>query len=99
MVVKCIDNNLCEDLTLSKDYFVVEEAAEYFVVISDKSEEITCKKSRFRIIQDSELAKKTKATLNELSYQLNNDFSDIKQFNVRKNSKGEIKEISIKFKY
>ncbi|MCS6110164.1 hypothetical protein FDB55_14385 [Clostridium botulinum] len=99
MIVKCIDNNLCDDLTLSKDYLVIEEAPEYFVVISDKSEEITCKKSRFRVIQDGELAKKTKATINELSYQLNNDFSDIKQFNIRKNSKGEIKEISIKFKY
>ncbi|ETJ29159.1 hypothetical protein Q604_UNBC16299G0001, partial [human gut metagenome] len=31
--------------------------------------------------------------------QIENDFSDIKNFNIRKNSKGEIKEISIKFKY
>lgn len=99
MIVKCIDNNLCDDLTLSKDYIVIEEAPEYYVVISDSCEEITCRKSRFKIIQDGELSKKTKATINELSYQLNNEFSDIKQFNIRKNSKGEIKEISIKFKY
>lgn len=99
MIVKCIDNNLCDDLTLSKDYIVIEEAPEYYVVISGSCEEITCRKSRFKIIQDGELSKKTKATINELSYQLNNEFSDIKQFNIRKNSKGEIKEISIKFKY
>ena len=49
MKVKCIDNNLCSTLTLNKEYSVVEEATEDFV--------------------------------------------------IRKNSKGEIKEISIKFKY
>ncbi|MBW6410077.1 hypothetical protein [Clostridium weizhouense] len=99
MIVKCIDNNLCSTLTLGKEYLVIEEAPEYFVIIDDKSEETTCRKSRFKVIEDGELTKKTKATITELTHQLNNDFIDIKQFNIRKNSKGEIKEISIKFKY
>ncbi|GAA0075735.1 hypothetical protein UT300005_01130 [Clostridium sp. CTA-5] len=99
MIVKCIDNNLCSTLTLGKEYLVIEEAPEYFVIIDDKSEETTCRKSRFRIIEDGELAKKTKATITELTHQLNNDFIDIKHFNIRKDSKGQIKEISIKFKY
>ena len=78
---------------------VIEEAPEYYVILDDKNNETTCKKSRFQIIEDGELAKKSKATITELSYQIENDFKDIKQFNIRKNSKGEIKEISIKFKY
>ena len=40
-----------------------------------------------------------KATINELSFQLENEFKDIKNFSIRKNSKGEIKEIIVKFKY
>ena len=48
---------------------------------------------------DNELSKKCKATINELTYQLNHEFSDIKNFSIRKNSKGEIKEVLIKFKY
>ena len=48
---------------------------------------------------DSDLTKKCKATINELSYQLQSDFNDIKNFTIRKNSKGDIKEIIIKFKY
>lgn len=99
MKVKCLDNNLCSTLTLNKEYVVIEEAPEYYVIIDDKSQETTCKKSRFTIVEDGELAKKSKATITELTYQLQNDFQDIKQFNIRKNSKGEIKEISIKFKY
>ena len=67
--------------------------------MDDKNDETICKKSRFEIIEDGELAKKSKATITELSYQIENDFKDIRQFNIRKNSKGEIKEISIKFKY
>ena len=99
MTVKCIDNNLCDTLTLNKEYPVVEEAPEYYVVIDDKRNETTCKKSRFEVIEDSDLAKKAKATVTELNYQIENNFKDIKHFNIRKNSKGEIKEISIKFKY
>ena len=48
---------------------------------------------------DLQLLKKCKATINELAYQLDNEFKDIKNFTIRKNSKGEIKEISVKFKY
>jgi hypothetical protein len=99
MIVKCIDNNLCSSLTLSKEYLVLEEAAEYYVILDDNREEITSRKSRFQVIEDGDLAKKAKATITELTYQVENDFSDIKQFNIRKNSKGEIKEISIKFNY
>ena len=99
MIVKCIDNNLCSSLTLNKEYLVLEEAAEYYVILDDSREEITSRKTRFQIIEDGDLAKKAKATITELSYQVENDCTDIKQFNIRKNSKGEIKEISIKFKY
>ena len=99
MIVRCIDDTLCSTLQLNKEYVVIEEAPEYYVILDGKNNETTCKKSRFQIIEDSELAKKSKATITELSYQIENDFKDIRQFNIRKNSKGEIKEISIKFKY
>ena len=99
MLLKCINNDLCSTLTLNKEYYVLEETSDYYVVIDDEQNETTCKKSRFEIIEDGELAKKSKATITELSYQIENDFKDIRQFNIRKNSKGEIKEISIKFKY
>ncbi|MBC2459946.1 hypothetical protein [Clostridium beijerinckii] len=99
MILKCIDNDLCSTLTLNKEYVVIEEAPEYYVIIDDKNDETTCRKSRFEIIEDGGLTKKAKATITELTYQLENDFKDIKQFSIRKNSKGEIKEISVKFKY
>lgn len=99
MIVKCIDDNLCSTLTLNREYIVIDEAPEYYVILDNKNEEITSRKSRFIIIEDGDLTKKTKATINELSYQLENDFKDIKQFSIRKNSKGDIKEISVKFKY
>ena len=99
MIVRCIDDSLCSTLQLNKEYVVNEEAPEYYVILDDKKEETICKKSRFQIIEDGEIAKKAKATITELTYQIENDFSDIKSFNIRKNSKGEIKEISIKFKY
>ncbi len=99
MIIKCIDNDLCSTLTLNKEYVVIEEALEYYVIIDDKNDETTCRKSRFEIIEDGGLTKKAKATITELTYQLENDFKDIKQFSIRKNSKGEIKEISVKFKY
>lgn len=99
MIVKCIDNNLCSTLTLNKEYLVIEEAPEYFVIIDDKNEETTCRKTRFTVVEDGGLTKKAKATITELNYQLESDCKDIKQFTIRKNSKGEIKEISIKFKY
>ena len=99
MKVKCIDNNLCPTLTLNKEYSVVEEATEYYVIIDDKRDEITCRKSRFVVIEDGGITKNAKATITELNYQIENEFKDIKYFVIRKNSKGEIKEISIKFKY
>ena len=99
MVVKCIDDALCSTLTAGQEYVVIEEASEYYVILDNKNEEITCRKSRFKIIEDGDLARKAKATITELTYQLDNDFKDIKQYTIRKNSKGEIKEISIKFKY
>ena len=99
MIIKCIDNNLCSTLTLSKEYIVIEEAAEYYVILDDKNEETTCRKSRFEIVEDGGLTKKAKATITELAYQLENDCKDIRQFTIRKNSKGEIKEIAVKFKY
>lgn len=99
MIVKCIDNNLCSTLSLNKEYLVIEEAPEYYVILDDKRNEITCRKTRFVIVEDGGITKKAKATITELNYQLDNEFKDIKQFEIRKNSKGEIKEISIKFKY
>lgn len=99
MIVKCINNNLCSSLTLNKEYNVIEESTEYYVVIDDYQNETTCKKTRFVIIEDGDLAKKCKATINELAHQLDINFKDIKTFNIRKNSSGEIKEIIIKFKY
>ena len=97
--IKCVDNTLCSTLTLDKEYLVIEEAPEYYVVLDDVNNETTCKKSRFVIVEDGGITKKLKATLTELNYQIDNDCKDIKQFKIRKNSKGEIKEISIKFKY
>lgn len=99
MIVKCVDNNLCSTLTLNKEYLVIEEAAEYYVIIDDTRDETTCRKTRFVIVEDGGITKKAKATITELNYQLENEFKDIKRFEIRKNSKGEIKEILIKFKY
>ena len=99
MIIKCIDNNLCSTLTLNKEYYVVEEAIEYYVILDDSNNQTTCRKNRFIVIQDGDLSKKCKATINELNYQVENDFKDIRNFTIRKNSKGEIKEIVVKFKY
>lgn len=99
MIVKCIDNNLCTTLTLNKEYAIVEEAPEYYVIIDDKNDETTCRKTRFVVVEDGGITKNARATITELNYQLENEFKDIKNFSIRKNSKGEIKEISIKFKY
>ena len=87
---------MCSTLTLNKEYYVLEESSDYYVIIDDEQNETTCKKSRFEIIEDNELSKKCKATINELTYQVNHEFSDIKNFSIRK---GEIKEVLIKFKY
>lgn len=92
MIIKCIDNDLCSTLTLNKEYVVIEEAPEYYVIIDDKNDETTCRKSRFEIIEDGGLTKKAKATITELTYQLENDFKDIKQFSIRKNSKVKLKK-------
>jgi flagellar basal body rod protein FlgG len=99
MKIKCIDNKLCSNLTLAKEYNVIEEGDKYYIINDDKSSEIVTRKSRFEIVEDGEIAKKAKATITELTYQTSNDFKDIKDFKIRKNSKGEIKEILIKFKY
>lgn len=99
MILKCIDDNLCESLTLGKEYSVIEEAPDYYVVIDDNRDETICRKSRFEIIEDGGITKKAKATIMELTHQLDVDCADIKNFSIRKNSKGEIKEISIKFNY
>jgi Zn-finger domain-containing protein len=78
---------------------VVEEAQEYYVIVDDKNDETTCRKTRFEIIEDGGITKNARATITELTYQIDNNFKDIKKLDIRKNSKGEIKEISIKFKY
>lgn len=58
MVVKCIDNNLCSTLTLNKEYYVIEEGPEYYVIIDDVQNETTCRKSRFSVVEDGDIAKK-----------------------------------------
>ena len=99
MLVKCSNNTLCSTLTLGKEYLVIDEGDKYYVILDDTQNEITTKKDRFTVVEDSDLAKKAKATITELNYQLSNDFADIRDFKIRKNSKGEIKEIIVKFKY
>ncbi|GIM27435.1 hypothetical protein CPJCM30710_01010 [Clostridium polyendosporum] len=99
MLVRCENNSLCSTLTVGKEYIVLEEGDKYYVIIDDTQNEITTRKERFVVIEDSNLAKKAKATINELNYQIQAEFKDIKDFRVRKNSKGEIKEVIIKFKY
>ena len=99
MIIKCINKKWFYNLTLDKEYVVIDERQEYYVVISDNNEEVICSKDRFIVIRDSKLIQKIKATINELNYQIKSDGKDIKQYTIRKNSKGEIKEILIKFKY
>lgn len=99
MIIKCIDNNLCSTLSLNNEYSVLEEAPKYYVILDDRNNEITCRKTRFVVVEDGGITKKAKAVITELNYQLKNEFKDIKQFIIRKNSKGEIKEIAVKFKY
>ena len=70
MILRCIDNNLCSSLTLNKEYYVIEETSDYYVVIDDLQNETTCRKSRFVVVEDNDLSKKCKATINELSFQL-----------------------------
>ena len=99
MKIKCIDNNLCSTLTLNKEYQVINEAPEYYVVIDDKNNEVTCRKLRFVVVEDGGITKKAKAVITELSYQLQNECRDIRKFTITKNLKGELKELSVKFKY
>ena len=40
MIIKCIDNNLCSTLTLNKEYTVLEEGPEYYVILDDKRNEV-----------------------------------------------------------
>lgn len=51
------------------------------------------------MVEDGGVTKKVKATITELNYQLQNECKDIKKYVIRKNSQGNIKEISIIFKY
>ncbi|ADL51425.1 hypothetical protein [Clostridium cellulovorans] len=99
MKIKCINNDMCSSISIGKEYLVVEEGPEYFVILDDINNETTCKKSRFVVVEDGDMCKKVKATINELNYQLEHDNKDIKDFSIRKNSKGAIKEIIIKFNY
>ena len=99
MLVRCTDNSLCSSLTSGKEYVVIEEGDKYYVVVDDRNKEITTKQQRLEVIEDSDLAKNAKAMINELNFQINNEFKDNKDFKVRTNSKGEIKEVIIKFKY
>lgn len=99
MKVKCVDNAFCSTLSIDKEYTVIDEGDKFYVILDNLQNEITCKKERFLVIEDGDLTKKTKATINELNYQLQSDFKDVKDFTIRKNSRDEIKQIIIKFKY
>jgi hypothetical protein len=99
MKIKCVDNNLCSTLTLNKEYLVIEERPEYYLITDDENNEATCRKTRFVVVEDGGITKKAKAIITELSYQLQNECRDISKFTIRKNLKGEMKELSIKFKY
>ena len=63
MILRCIDNNLCSSLTLNKEYYVIEETSDYYVVIDDLKNETTCRKSRFVIVEDNDLLKNTQEVL------------------------------------
>ena len=34
MIVRCIDDTLCSTLQLNKEYVVIEEAPEYYVILN-----------------------------------------------------------------
>lgn len=99
MRVKCLDDYLCSTITKGNEYVVIEEGDNYYVILDNTQQEIVTRKDRYKVVEDSDIIKKIKATINELNYQLENNNEDIKSFNIRKNSKGEIKEVIIKFKY
>ncbi|MCY6370976.1 hypothetical protein [Clostridium ganghwense] len=99
MKVKCVDDYLCSTITKGSEYVVIEEGDNYYVILDNKQQEVVTRKDRYTVVEDNDVVKKIKATINELNHQLENDYEDIKNFNIRKNSKGEIKEVIIKFKY
>ena len=99
MKVKCIDVENCYTLSIGKEYNVLDEGEKYYVITDNVGNEIVTKKERFIVVEDAEMEKKAKAIITELTFQLGNDLKDIKDIKIRKNLKGEIKEINIKFKY
>lgn len=99
MKVRCIDVESCMTLSIGREYNVVDEGEKYYVITDNIGDEIVTKKERFIIVEDAEMAKKAKAVITELTFQVGNELNDIKDIKIRKNSKGEIKEINIKFKY
>ena len=44
MILRCINNNLCSSLTLNKEYHVIEETSDYYVIIDDLQNETNCRK-------------------------------------------------------
>lgn len=99
MKIKCIDVEMGSTLSIGKEYNVLDEGEKYYVITDNTGNEIVTKKERFIIVEDAEMEKKAKAVITELTFQLVNDLKDIKDIKIRKNLKGEIKEINIKFKY
>ena len=43
MIIKCINKKGFDNLTLDKEYVVIDERQEYYVVISDNNEEVICR--------------------------------------------------------
>ena len=51
MLLKCINNDLCSTLTLNKEYYVLEETSDYYVVIDDEQNETTCKNQDLKLLK------------------------------------------------
>lgn len=51
MILRCINNNLCDSLTLNKEYYVIEETSDYYVVIDDSQNETTCKNLDLQLLK------------------------------------------------
>ena len=99
MKIRCIEVESGSELSVGKEYNVLEEGEKYYVITDNVGNEIVTKKEIFIIVEDAEMEKKAKAVITELTFQVGNELKDIKDIKIRKNLKGEMKEINIKLKY
>lgn len=99
MIVKCINNDLYKTVSVEKEYSVLDGTDTHYTICDDNGNKISVESKYFHITVDSELVKNIKATMSELNYQLSSNAENITKFQIKKNSKGFIKEIKIKFYY